>query len=305
MRENMDLTLVILAAGIGSRYGGLKQVDSVGPSGETILDYSIFDAIEAGFKKIVFVIRHEIEDVFKKSIGRKYEKLINIKYAFQELDALPEGFKVSKDRIKPWGTAHAVLSIKDIVDSPFVLINADDFYGKSSYKVIAEYLTSPDLKDNQYCMVGFVLGNTLSDFGSVSRGICKCDSNNNLANIIEYISIERKNGKIICNEGKRKLDLTANELVSMNFWGFTPFLFAPLENLFIEFLKDNINNSKSEFYIPYAVDKLIKSGNVSVKVLRTEDCWFGVTYPEDKLLVKDKISKLVNRKLYPEKLFND
>lgn len=300
----MKPSLVVLAAGMGSRYGGLKQIDPIGPSGESIIDYSIFDAIRAGFGKVVFIIRKEIESAFRESIGSKFEKLIQVEYVFQELDALPDGFSVPEKRVKPWGTAHAVLMAKDAVDTPFAVINADDFYGKSAFQLISDYLLSA--KDTGYAdfsMVGFILKNTLSDFGSVSRGVSKCDNNSNLTNIIERTDIRKDKGEIFYIEEETKHSLTGEEVVSLNMWGFTPIMFSYIEEKFIDFLKKRGNELKSEFYIPFVVDELIKCDKTKVKVLKSYGSWFGITYKEDKPYVVNSIKKLVEKGEYPEKLF--
>ena len=300
----MKPSLVVLAAGIGSRYGGLKQIDPIGPSGESIIDYSIFDAVRAGFGKIVFIIRKEIEYAFRESIGNKFERLIQIKYVFQDLNALPNGFSIPKGRVKPWGTAHAVLMAKKAVNEPFAVINADDFYGKSAFQLIADYLFSA--KDTDYAdfsMVGFILKNTLSDFGSVSRGVSICDDNSNLTDIVERTDIRKEKEKIFYVEGETKYPLTGEEVVSLNMWGFTPVIFNYIEEMFAEFLSTGGNELKSEFYIPFVVDQLIKSNKAKVKVLKSYDSWFGITYKEDKPYVVNSIKKLVGNGEYPEKLF--
>ena len=299
----MKPTLLVLAAGMGSRYGGLKQLDQVGPSGETIIDYSIYDAIRAGFGKIVFIIRHDIEAPFKESIGKRYEGKIAIEYAFQELNKLPAGFSVPPQRQKPWGTGHAVLCARDVIHEPFAVINADDFYGASGYQLLADYLKqAKDGSKADYCMCGFILRNTLSDNGTVSRGICKINSGS-LASVTEMTKIER-NGSAARNiEDGAQCDLTGDEIASMNMWGFTPSLFGHLERLFIEFLKAGGQKEKSEFYIPSVADTLIKEGKAEVKVMESRDSWFGITYREDKDNVINSIRTLVAKGAYPEKLF--
>ncbi len=299
----MKPTLLVLAAGMGSRYGGLKQLDQVGPSGETIIDYSIYDAIRAGFGKIVFIIRHDIEAPFKESIGKRYEGKIAIEYAFQELNKLPAGFSVPPQRQKPWGTGHAVLCARDVIHEPFAVINADDFYGASGYQLLADYLKqAKDGSKADYCMCGFILRNTLSDNGTVSRGICKINSGS-LASVTEMTKIER-NGSAARNiEDGAQCDLTGDEIASMNMWGFTPSLFGHLERLFIEFLKAGGQKEKSEFYIPSVADTLIKEGKAEVKVMESRDSWFGITYREDKEIVVNSILALVAKGVYPNKLF--
>lgn len=300
----MDLTLLVLAAGMGSRYGGLKQLDQVGPSGETIIDYSVYDAIEAGFNKIVFIIRKDIEKDMKELLFDKYSKKIKIEYVFQELENIPEGVDLPTDRVKPWGTGHAVLMAKDVINEPFVVINADDFYGKSAFKVVAEYMKSKqdDLKGKN-CMAGYLLKNTLSDFGHVSRGVCKVNDKNELIEITERTQIEWKNNKIIANDNGNDLELDGEVFVSMNFWAFTPDVFPELESEFKSFIADNISNLKSEFYIPSIVSHQINNKLATVKVLEATDQWFGVTYKEDKPFVIEKIKNLTLAGVYPERLW--
>ncbi len=299
----MKPTLLVLAAGMGSRYGGLKQLDQVGPSGETIIDYSIYDAIRAGFGKIVFIIRHDIEEPFKASIGKRYESKIAIEYAFQELNKLPDGFNVPPQRQKPWGTGHAVLCARDVINEPFAVINADDFYGANGYQLLADCLgQAKDGAKAAYCMCGFILRNTLSDNGTVSRGICKI-TGGYLTSVTEMTKIER-NGNAARNiEDGASCDLTGDEIASMNMWGFTPSLFGHLERLFIEFLKASGQKEKSEFYIPSVADTLIKEGKAEVKVMESQDSWFGITYREDKDNVVNSIRALVAKGIYPNKLF--
>jgi hypothetical protein len=292
--------LLVLAAGMGSRYGGLKQIDPVGPNGETIIDYSIYDALRAGFGKVVFVIRRDIEDQFKQIIGARFEKKVAVDYAFQELDKLPPGFSVPNNRTKPWGTGHAILMAADAVREPFAAINADDFYGATSFRVLAEHLGSGSA---DFAMVGFILRNTLSEFGSVARGVCKTNAGGFLESVTEMTKIERDGAaaKTVGPDGEA-LALTGDETVSMNMWGFTPALFGDLREQFVEFLKRHGQEEKSEFYIPAAVNGLVRAGRARVKVLRTTDPWFGVTYREDRPLVVDGIRKLIARGDYPEKL---
>jgi len=293
-------TLLVLAAGMGSRYGGLKQIDPVGPNGETIIDYSIYDALRAGFGKVVFVIRRDIEDQFKKIIGVRFEKKVPVEYVFQELDKLPAGCAVPPGRTKPWGTGHAILMAAETVREPFAAINADDFYGATSFRVLAKHLGSGS---GDFAMVGFVLRNTLSEFGSVARGVCKTNADSFLESVTEMTKIERDGGgaKTVGPDGKA-LALTGDETVSMNMWGFTPALFGDLQKLFAKFLEQRGNEEKSEFYIPAAVNDLVRAGRARVKVLRTSDPWFGVTYREDRPFVVEGIRKLIARGDYPEKL---
>ncbi len=301
----MKPTLLILAAGMGSRYGGLKQVDPVGPDGEAIIDYSIYDAIRAGFGKVVFVIRESFAEAFKESFNKKLEDKIEVEYVFQELDNVPEGIKVSEDRQKPWGTGHAILVAKEKITEPFAVINADDFYGAASYKMISDYLNSAEGSElPDYCMVGYGLKHTLSDHGFVSRGVCETDKNNYLQTVIERTHIEKTNGKIISQvENNTQLELTGNEVVSMNIWGFTPSYFDFLDKYFADFIKVNSGNPKAEFYIPFVVNELIKTKQAKLKVLESEDLWFGVTYKEDKKLAVRNIADLIEKGVYPEKLW--
>ncbi len=296
----MEPTLLVLAAGMGSRYGGLKQIQPVGANGETIMDYSIHDARRAGFGRVVFVIRRDIEEPFKKIIGARFENKIAVDYVFQELNALPPGFSAPASRTKPWGTGHAILMAADVVREPFAAINADDFYGANSFRALAEHLRSgsPD-----FAMVGFTLRNTLSEFGSVARGVCRTSPDGFLENVTELTKIERDGAgaKAIGPDG-RLLRLNGDETVSMNLWGFTPALFDELRQLFGEFLARHGAEEKSEFYIPAAVNELIRAGRARVKVLRSPDSWFGVTYREDHPLVVENIRRLVARGDYPAKL---
>lgn len=301
----MKPTLLVLAAGMGSRYGGLKQIDPIGPNGEIIIDYSIFDAVKAGFGKVVFVIRKDIEDMFKEHIGSRFEGIIPVEYAFQQLDDLPVGFGVPEGRTKPWGTGHAIYAARNVVKEPFAVINADDFYGKSAYKLIAEKLSkTKDSEIADYSMVGFVLSNTLSENGFVSRGVCELGSNNILDTVVERTNIiKTATGAEATLENGDKLPLTGTEVVSMNFWGFTPSLFTHLEVMFTDFLKNRGSELKSEFYIPSVVADLIKEGKASAQVLTSTDSWFGVTYPEDKEQVVKSVRALVEEGIYPNKLF--
>lgn len=298
----MKPTLLILAAGMGSRYGGLKQIEPVGPNGETILEYSVFDAIRAGFGKVVFVIRESFAEDFKDRFELKLAGKIKIEYAFQEIEKLPEGFELPEDREKPWGTGHAVLMAENVINEPFAAINADDFYGAEAYQVIAEYLTK-SITPGKYAMIGYKLNNTLSEYGTVSRGICVTDENNQLTQITETHKIRQEGNRILSESGNKEVELTGNESVSMNFWGFHPSIFKNIENQFIDFLKENINQPKSEFYIPFVVFEMIQKGQISVEVLTADSPWFGVTYKEDKQYVIEQIQKLTNQGIYPEKLW--
>ncbi len=301
----MKPTLLVLAAGIGSRYGGLKQIDPVGPSGEIIIDYSIYDAIQAGFGKIVFVIRKDIEGDFKSIVSSKYEGKMNVEYAFQELSYLPEGFSLPPDRKKPWGTGHAILTAEKNISEPFAVINADDFYGRSGYDLLFKHLS--EAKDGaaaDYSMVGFVLKNTVSEHGSVARGVCRVGEDGSLADVVERTKIECVEGSIrFFDDNGQPQPLSGNEIVSMNMWGFTPSIFGHLRAGFTEFLKANLNSQKAEFFIPTVVAGLVKEGKAKVKVLKSADSWFGITYREDKPIVVESIRDLVRQGKYPARLF--
>ena len=300
----MKPTLFVLAAGMGSRYGGLKQLDGLGPNGETIMDYSIYDAIRGGFGKVVFVIRESFEKDFREKIINKYEHLIPVELVFQALDNLPAGFKCPEGREKPWGTNHAVLMGKDVIKEPFAVINADDFYGRDSFAVLGKALTEMTGKTNDYCMVGYRVGNTLSESGSVARGVCGTDQDGFLTTVVERTAIERIDGKVSFKDENGKLVTIAdNTPVSMNMWGFTPDYFKYSEDYFIDFLKKNIDNLKCEYFIPLMVNELITNKTAKVKVLDTTAKWFGVTYAADRQSVVDKIQTLVDAGEYPAKLF--
>lgn len=298
----MKPTLLILAAGMGSRYGTLKQMDPFGPNGETIIEYSIYDAIQAGFGKVVFVIRHSFADAFKAKFEPLLKGKIEIEYAYQELDNLPAGFTVPEGREKPWGTGQAIMMAKNAIKTPFAIINADDFYGREPYFQMHEFL-SKSKDENEYAMVGYALKNTLSEHGTVSRGVCEVDANNYLQNVTERTKIGTENGKIYYYEENEKGELTGNEAISMNFWAFKPSFFNHLERIFIDFLKEKGTELKSEFYFNIAVDKLIKSNQATALVVPCDSKWFGVTYPEDKPLVQEKINELINIKKYPNNLW--
>ena len=301
----MKLTLLVLAAGMGSRYGGLKQLDEVGPSGETVMDYSVFDAMRAGFDRVVFVIRKDIEEAFRAAIGSRYADRIEVAYAFQDMNDLPAGFRVPEGRTKPWGTGQAVYAARKLLDGPFAVINADDFYGADSYRKLAGYLKSaPEDGKIRGCIASFVLSTTLSENGSVSRGICSADAAGNLSKVVENTKIFRRDGKVISvQEDGAELEFTGEELVSMNSWGFMPELVGELERLFTGFLEEHGTELKSEFYLPFAVDTLIREGRAEIKMLKSEDSWFGITYREDKPFVQAALRKLVAEGAYPEKLF--
>ncbi len=301
----MKPTLFVLAAGMGSRYGGLKQLDGLGPNGETIMDYSIFDAIRGGFGKIVFVIRKDFEEDFRKKIISKYENHIPVEVVFQSIDKLPEGFTCPAERVKPWGTNHAVLMGKEVIREPFAVINADDFYGRDSFAVIGKFLSElPEGAKNTYCMVGFRVGNTLSESGIVARGICSTDENRHLTTVVERTEIMRINGVVSYkDENGEWVGIEDNTPVSMNMWGFTPDYFNYSEEYFIDFLKENIDKPKAEYYIPLMVNKLINDGTATVEVLDTTSRWFGVTYAADRQGVVDKLQALADSGEYPSKLF--
>ena len=303
----MKPTLVLLAAGMGSRYGGLKQLDGLGPNGETIMDYSIYDAIKAGFGKIVFVIRKDFEQEFREKVLSKYEGQIPAEVCYQSLDALPEGFTVPEGREKPWGTNHAVMMAKDLIHEPFCVINCDDFYNRDSFMVIGKFLADlPDNSTNTYAMVGFRVGNTLSENGTVARGVCSKDENDLLTTVVERTEIMRVDGKVSYkDENGEWVAIEDNTPVSMNMWGFTPDYFAHSDAYFKQFLSDPKNqaNPKAEFFIPLMVNELVNNGTSTVKVLDTTSKWFGVTYSADRQATVDRIQALVNEGVYPNKLF--
>ncbi|MCD8211180.1 MAG: nucleotidyltransferase [Prevotella sp.] len=303
----MKPTLLLLAAGMGSRYGGLKQLDTLGPSGETIMDYSIYDAIRAGFGKIVFVIRKDFEQDFREKILSKYEGHIPLDVCFQSLEDLPEGFSCPKDRVKPWGTNHAVMMAKKVIKEPFCVINCDDFYNRDAYMVMGDFLSKlPQGSKGKYAMVGFRVGNTLSENGTVARGICSTDLQGNLTSVVERTEIMRIDKKVCYKDEEGAwISVEDNTPVSMNMWGFTPDYFAYSEEYFKEFLslEKNMSNLKAEFFIPLMVNKLINEKTATVKVLDTTSKWFGVTYAEDRPGVVKKIEDLVTSKVYPKNLF--
>jgi dTDP-glucose pyrophosphorylase len=297
----MKPTLLILAAGMGSRYGGLKQIDPVGPNGETIIDYSIYDALRSGFGKLVFVIRRDIEQPFREIVGARFEKHAAVEYVFQQLDDLPPGFSVPAGRQKPWGTGQAILAAADTIHEPFAVINADDFYGANSFHQLAERLQTggPD-----YAMVGFVLRNTLSEFGSVARGVCRMTGDGHLQSVTEVIGIQMDGADAkYTDTAKNVHQLAGDTVVSMNLWGFSPTLFGHLRTQFVEFLQQHGREEKSEFYIPVVVNTLVETGRERCKVLRSPDSWFGVTYREDRPRVVESIRRLIARGDYPEKLW--
>lgn len=301
----MKPTLLILAAGIGSRYGGMKQVDSFGPSGETITDYSIYDALKAGFDRIVFVISPVMEEEFRTSYIRKFPEGLHIDYVIQSIGDVPEGFRLPEERVKPWGTAHAVLMAKDAIREPFAVINADDFYGRESYRIIRDFLVrTTEEVPGHYCMVGFELQKTISEHGSVARGICQVNDHGFLTGMVERTNIFSQNGKIVFEDEDGSVHpLDPQETVSMNLFGFTPDFFHHTGEHFRRFISENIRDPKAELYIPSVLDHLIKTGEARMSVLHTTESWFGVTYQEDKPKVLKMIRSLVDRGVYPESLW--
>ncbi|MFI3266768.1 MAG: sugar phosphate nucleotidyltransferase [Rikenellaceae bacterium] len=299
-----DLTLLILAAGMGSRYGSLKQMDGVGPHNEAILDYSIFDAIRAGFTRAVFVIRHSFEQDFREVFTpERFGGKIKIDFVFQELDSLPEGYSVPEGRVKPWGTNHAIMMAAEVIDTPFAVINADDFYGAQAYQTIADYLNTLHHSKDKYCMVGYRLENTLSENGSVSRGVCNVDSSDNLQGMTERTKIFKEGQQIVYQEGEQTFPLENNTPVSMNLFGFTPDYFDYSNKIFKDFLENNAKNITAEFYIPFAVNTLIEQGTATMRVLDTTARWFGVTYKEDRPDTVARIKELTEQGIYPEPLW--
>lgn len=299
-----NITLVVLAAGMGSRYGGLKQIDPIGPNGEVILELSAYDAMRAGFNKIVFIIKKAIENDFKEAIGNKIAEHIKVEYVYQEMDAcLPEGYQIPEGRVKPWGTAHALLCCKELLHEPFAVINADDYYGISSFQKLHDELIKEQAKGS-YSMVGFILKNTLTDHGSVARGVCKVE-NGLLSGVDERTKIEKREGKVQYCENEDWFDVDENALVSMNMWGFTPDFLDEIEERFPKFLTEEVkkNPMKSECYIPVTVDQLIREQRAQVRVLSSDDKWYGVTYQEDKPMVKEGIRTLIEAGKYPAKLW--
>lgn len=300
----MQPTLLVLAAGMGSRYGGLKQLDGVGPCGETIMDYSVFDAARAGFGKVVFVIRKHFREEFEQKVVSKYKKVIEVELVEQEMDKLPYGFTLNPEREKPWGTGHATLMAAEVIDTPFAVINADDFYGAKSFQVLADFLKAQAGERGKYCMVGFYLDKTLSESGEVSRGICSVNAENYLTTVEEHHKVKDTDGTItgVGMSGEERV-LDGNAYASMNMWGFTPDVFEYGQQMFIDFLKENANEPKKEFYIPFIVNTTINNGLSTVKVLSSPDKWFGVTYKEDRPVVVERLQQLTKEGLYPSPLF--
>ena len=303
-------TLLVLAAGMGSRYGGLKQIDPVGPMDEgetgraTILDYSVYDALRAGFGKVVFVIRREMELAFKEMAGARFAKHIAVEYVFQELDELPPGFSVPSGRTKPWGTTHAILMAAEVINEPFAVINADDFYGAEGYRVLAQHLLADASASGDYAMVGFILRNTLSEFGAVARGVCRVSGDDYLEGVVELTNIERDGvGATNTDALGAMTKLNGDEIVSMNMWGFTPRVFGQLHDYFRKFLELKGTEMQSECYLPSAVNEFIQAGEARVRVLRTHGSWFGITYREDHPRVVENIGRLVHDGIYPKRLW--
>lgn len=306
MSTNLEIkpTVVVLAAGMGSRYGSLKQIEKFGPSGETIIDYSIYDAIRAGFKKVVFVIRENIEKEFKEVFGSKFEQQIEIDYVFQDINKVPAGIEVPKDRVKPWGTGHAVLMAMEKVNGPFAVINGDDFYGAQSFQLLFDYLNVQNINELQACLIGYQLKNTLSDHGSVSRGICTSSKENHLEKVTETTQIFKGEGnEVYFLEGEEKFPLTGLELVSMNLMGFTPPFFNILKNGFEKFVLENSDSAKAEYYLPDGLTDIVKNHATNVPVIATPELSYGVTYQEDKSTVKEAIDKMVSAGIYPQNLW--
>ena len=300
----MKPTLFILAAGMGSRYGGLKQLDGIGPSGETIMDYSVYDALRAGFGKVVFVIRHDFEQEFREKILSRYEGHVPVEVVYQDLNDLPEGFHPAEGRTKPWGTNHAVLMGRKAIREPFGVINADDYYGMESFRILADFLKSVEGKKGEYCMIGFKVENTLSENGGVSRGLCEVSAEGLLTGVKECHGIQRKDGKLIqVLEDGSEASFPEDTSVSMNMWGFTPDYFDYSEREFINFLREHGGELKSEFYIPTVVNTLIHSGEATLRVLQTPSKWFGVTFAADRPATVEQFKRLVEEGVYPAKLF--
>lgn len=299
----MKPTLLVLAAGMGSRYGGIKQMDSFGPNGETIIDYSIFDAITSGFGKVVFIVRESFAEDFKDLFEPKLRGKIKTEYVMQEMDSYTEGYQIPEDRLKPWGTAHAVLCAKEVIHEPFAVINADDFYGRDAFEKAVKFLND-DVSPKEYCIIGYKLVNTISENGTVSRGVCEVDYEGNLLNIVERTKIFPEDGKIYYIEDALKVPLPADTVVSMNFWCFDPSAFDFIQKQFFKFLQENATNMKAEFFIPIIGDAFIHEGKGKIKVISTDAQWFGVTYKEDAPQVREDLQQLISEGEYPEHLFS-
>jgi NDP-sugar pyrophosphorylase family protein len=295
-------TLLILAAGLGSRYGSLKQIETIGPRGETIIDYSVYDAIRTGFAKVVFVIKQEIEADFKEHLFKRFENRIETGYVFQDLDVLPEGYSLPRDREKPWGTAHAIMAAEKSINEPFAAINADDFYGLEAFTAMHEFL-SQKAGETDYCMIGYKLKNTLSEHGTVSRGVCEIDEQDFLISVSELTRIQKDNNRIVYLENDESHSLAENSVVSMNMWGFTTSVFGHIKQGFSSFLDQNINNPKAEYFIPVLVDQLIRAGEARVKVLHCDASWFGITYMEDRDAARKNILRKIQMGIYPPELW--
>ncbi|MFN3839726.1 MAG: NDP-sugar synthase [Cyclobacteriaceae bacterium] len=301
MNASGKLTLLVLAAGIGSRYGGIKQIDGFGPNGETIMDYSLYDALRAGFTKVVFIVRDEILEIVKEKFLPKLNSKVEVEFVIQSMDKLVPNEYQNPERKKPWGTGHAMLCAKEVINEPFAVINADDFYGQAAFKNVAEFFRTNT--DGTHALIGYTLKNVLSDYGSVSRGVGEEDANGFLTSVVERKTIVKENGKIIAKEPEGDIIMNPEAKTSMNFWGFHPSIFAVAEKLFSEFLKNNHKDVKAEFFIPIIANALVKSGEGKIKVISGGDVWFGVTYQEDKEEVVGKIGELIDKGEYPQKLW--
>lgn len=298
---NKKPVLAILAAGMGSRYGGLKQIDPIGPNGELIIDYSLFDAKQAGFEEVIFLIKEEMHDIFEEMIGKRTRNMLEVKYVYQSVNDIPEGTTLPEGRVKPFGTGHAVYSLRHAIDGPFGVINADDFYGRESYQKLYQFLTTAcDKEKYDYCMVGFLLRNTLTESGAVSRGVCETAGDGTLVGVTERVKITKQQGDVVYKEGDKRIKLLPDATASLNVWGFTPSFFGELGRGFYEFMTDgNGDLLKKEYFLPSAVDKLIKLGKAEVKVLKTSEKWYGVTYKEDKERVQEALSMMAKAGVYP------